>query len=138
MCIRDRVVTTPTNVDTPVTLIFPPILALFSIPTPPSTTRAPLSFVDESVTSAITTDTPLLYVQSAPVTCILSVPFSSYSIFASLLSPKVRNVSSGIITSPEPLGDMNKSPSVFVVESTFASNLKLSTFHYLPFYFDQR
>ena len=115
------------NVETPVTPKFPPILTLFSIPTPPSTTRAPLSFVDESVVCA--------YVQSTPLTLTLSVPFSSYSIFPSLLSPKVRNVSSGIITSPEPLGDMNKSPSVFVVESTFASNLKLSTFHWSTFWF---
>ena len=74
-------------------------------------------------------DTPLAYVQSAPVTCTLSVPFSSYSIFASLLSPKVRNISSPITTSPDPLGVKKISPSVFVDESTFASNLKLSTFH---------
>ena len=91
-----------------------------------------MSFVAESVVSSTKTATPSRYAQSAPVgedTSTLLSPSSSYSIFTSLLSPKVRNVSSGIITSPVPLGDMNKSPSVFVVESTFASNLKLSTFH---------
>ena len=57
----------PVNVDTPVTPKLPPILTLFSIPTPPSTIRAPESFVAESVVSSTKTATPLRYAQSAPV-----------------------------------------------------------------------
>ena len=91
-----------------------------------------MSFVDESVVSSTKTATPLRYAQSTPVgedTSTLLSPSSSYSIFTSLLSPKVRNISSPMTTSPDPLGTKNISPSVFVDESTFASNLKLSTFH---------
>ena len=41
-------------------------------------------------------------------------------------------------TSPAPLGVKKISPSVFVDESTFASNLKLSTFHWSTFLFWSR
>jgi len=42
-------VTAPTKVDIPDTFKLPPTFKLFSIPTPPSMTKDPLSFVVESV-----------------------------------------------------------------------------------------
>ena len=63
-----------------------------------------MSFVAESVVSEKVTETLFRKSQSAPLTSTLSLPASSYVILASLPSPKVKNVSSGIITSPVPFG----------------------------------
>ena len=71
-----------------------------------------------------------LYLHFTPVTCIRSVPSSSYSIFASWLFPKVRNVSSTMTTSPLPSVLNIIFPSVSVDDIIFPSNLKLSTFHW--------
>ena len=86
-----------------------------------STVNAPLNW------------TSLLNVQGAPVTCTLSVPFSSYSILAFLSVPKVKKLSSGIITSPVPLASSVISPSVFVDYNIFVSKRRLSTFHWSTF-----
>ena len=43
----------------PVTLIFPPTLRFFSIPTPPSTIRAPVSLVSDSVSILILISAPV-------------------------------------------------------------------------------
>ena len=70
-----------------------------------------------------------LYLHFAPVTCIRSEPSSSYSIFASPLSPNDTNVSSGIATTPVPFGFRIILPSVLVDANVLPSILKLSTFH---------
>ena len=79
-----------------------------------------------------------MYTHPAPVTWTLSVPFSSYSIFASFPSPKLKKVSSGILICPVPFGFKTISPSVLVEEKVFPSKVKLSTFHWSTFLFESK
>jgi len=70
--------------------IEPPTLRFFSIPTPPSTTRAPVSLLVDSVISPMLIATPSANAQSAPsISNLLSVA-SSYLSFTSLSLPKLR------------------------------------------------
>ena len=105
----------------PIKFVFPPTIRFFSIPTPPSTIKAPVSLLFACVV--------ILILTSAPVKVSWSVPFSSYSIFESLPVPKVKKVSSGITISPDPFGSIFISPFVFVEENVLPSRVKLSTFH---------
>ena len=129
----------PVNVLPPPTVKWPPTFKFFSIPTPPSTTKAPVSLSVLWVASFKVSATVFPYSQSAPDTFILLSPSSSYSIVASGAAvpseppPNPSKVSSGIIISPEPLGSIIISPSVFVEENVLPSKVKLSTFHWSTF-----
>ena len=124
------------NVLAPPTVKWPPTFKFFSIPTPPSKTTDPVSFdVDCVVPSNATWSVD----KSAPPNLNLLIPSSSYSIVASAAAvpseppPNPSKVSSGIIISPEPLGLIITSPSVFVEENVLPSKVKLSTFHWSTF-----
>ena len=120
----------PVNVLAPPTVKLPPTFKFFSIPTPPSKITDPLSFVVDCVV--------LLNFVTAPVisTILLllsnSIPKSGAAV-PSEPPPNPSLVSSGIIISPEPLGLIITSPSVFVEENVLPSKVKLSTFHWSTF-----